>query len=255
MVSMFVTNVTRKGFVPNSNLVAPYSMMRSRRGLGSHPGAIRPVASGSSIEIKDHQYNSIPMYSSTSAGRLRNYAPMGGAEESYPPLPPRRGYSPQDMTTGSSLSQGQVGGMASYDQKYSPSTSSGVASLTGTTSPVGHSDGSNHSSFCSIEGERAKSGNVGMQVPEEGDSVHNRQSYGNESEEVTSPRDGRDESDLMIHQKTSKPLPLKPSHGDGKDNLQEESYSCIPDNAPPPLPPRTFYYNHAPPTHALCKSR
>lgn len=216
----FVRNERNKeGYVPGNHLVAPYSSMRTRTrvlGVLNPPPPMRHVASGSSIEVKDsaHHHNAVvPMYPSTSAGRPRNYS-LGDENRinsgvSGPPPPTRRGYSPQELN-GNSLSQGQ-NGVTSYDQKYSPSTSSGVASFTGTASPMGgHSDGSNHSSFGSIEGDRTRE---------------------NGTEEPFTSNDERRTAESYV--KGNRP---HPSHAHGSNEAP-----------PPPLPPRTSYNYIQPP--------
>ena len=241
----------KEGYVPAINLVAPYSSMRSnRRMLGIPPGGgggggvpIRHVASGSSIDIKDQPHPVVPMYPSTSAGRPRNFS-MGdehrihvGGSHTGPPVmgyggsssagpPGRRGYSPHELTNGGggggipSLSQGNPPMTSPSDQKYSPSTSSGVASFTGTNSPVGgHSDGSNHSSFCSIEDDRVRE-----VMGEEGMAHHH---YGNAT---------------SYSSRSNKPHPHHHAHATNEQ--QQNAYNG--ETTPPPIPPRTFQPQNAP---------
>ena len=249
---LFVRNERKEeGYVPCSHLVAPYSTTRSRKALGgSNP--LRPVASGSSIEIKDPPHHSVPMYPSTSAGKVKPYSYQDETRMNGVP-PPRRGFSPHELANNNtnSLSQGQngVSVVTSYDQKYSPSTSSGVASLTGTGSPVGHSDGSNHSSFCSIEEERVGKSNG---APEE---VGRAPVHNSVQDDVNEPQmRGRVGAADSSYMKANRPLPPHPPHshhhyGVNTEGLplheQQNVHNFVPNEAPP-LPPRTPYYNYIP---------
>lgn len=243
----------KEGYVPCTHLVAPYSTMRSRAKFPTG-GPIRPVASGSSIDVMDPNSmpHVVPMYSCKSAGRPRNYS-MGEDNRIHSNVnnsmanAPRRGYSPQDTSynhSNVSTPQGHTPANPMNDQKYSPSTSSGVASFTGTGSPVGQSDGSNHSSFCSIEEVRGI----------EGTPIQN--SIGEESSRMK----GRATSDTNIsHMKHTRshlpPPPLPPSRDHTfpevtrplSDQPEGALYNSVCDDVPPPLPPRSLYYNLNPP--------
>lgn len=222
----------KEGYVPSNHLVAPYSSMRSRtRVLGVPNPPIRHVASGSNIDIKDTSPHPavVPMYPSTSAGRPRNYS-MGDENRVNKH---RRSYSPHEGNI-NSLSQGQSGVTSYEQQKYSPSTSSGVASFTGTASPVGHSDGSHHSSFCSIEEDRLMREGGGGGVEEVTDPMHYT---GNEERKAgrSHPSYGTEAPPLSSHHH--------------QDHHSYNSHTPSSD-APPPLPPRTFYNPQPPPLHS-----
>ena len=271
----------KEGYVPSNHLMAPYSSMRSRtRGLGVPNPPIRHVASsGSTVDIKDQGHHNVSMYPSTSAGRPRNFSVgdenrininagvststsnVVGSVAPPPPPPMRRGYSPREYNS-NSLPQGQSG-LSVYDQKYSPSTSSasGAASFMGTSSPMGHSDGSNHSSFCSIE-ENVVGGGATV---EEGDVVPPNQQNGviNGNDDNIMGRGGGGEGAYPKQNGTTVRPPPHPSHAGGPivntsganktpppppQPMQDHSGGSG-DVPPPPLPPRSLYYNQqqAPP--------
>lgn len=200
--------------------------------LGVPNPPMRHVASGSSIDMKEAPQQQPPLYPSTSAGRPRNYSmgdenrinSSGGAH--------RRSYSPHEGNS-NSLSQGQSGVTAYDQQKYSPSTSSGVASFTGTASPVGQSDGSHHSSYCSIEDDRvAREGGADEFVDPLQLNGHGR-SHGTEPPPHHHHHHHHPHHSQDHHQKPPAFISHTPSN-----------------EAPPPLPPRTFYNPQPPPLHS-----
>lgn len=223
----------KEGYVPSNHLVAPYSSMRTRtRVLGVPNPPMRHVASGSSVDIKDTSVV-VPMYPSVSAGRPRKHS-MGDENRINVSAVQRRSYSPHEMNS-NSLPQGQTSVMSYDQQKYSPSTSSGVASFTGTASPVGQSDGSHHSSFCSVEDDQMLRESRGA---EEGVELsHNGHAYtGNERMKAGRPSHLSYGSEPPQHQ----------------DHQRNNYNSHAPNEAPPPLPPRTFYNSHAPQPPPTC---
>ena len=262
----------KEGYVPCTHLVAPYSTMRSRTKY-STGGPLRHVASGSNIEGMEPSRTSgspqvVPMYKSKSGGKPRNYSTpesnrqRSNTSSSSSRLTPRRVCSPHDYghNTMPAALQGQNSANSTYDQKYSPSTSSGVASLTGTSSPVVQSDcGSNHSSLCSIGEER------GRAAPAEGAPVQNGI---NENIRESSRIRGRAASEMNIsyakHNRSRVPLPqssdqiphplpevLPPFSDDPHTQEDGVFYNSVNDDIPPPLPPRTLYYNLNPPPPQL----
>jgi len=269
----------KEGYVPSVHLVAPYSTMRSRQKFSGGP--IRPVASGSSIEVMDHAsiHGVVPMYPSRSAGRPRNHS-MGDENRVYPRAncnsvsnmhPPAMARVNSPLEVGGGHHHGNMAppthppstanatSGSTYDQKYSPSTSSGVASFTGTGSPVGHSDESQHSSFCSIEeggGGRGQEG--GMAVEREGAEGAPANGYPNvfheHSQEMSHLARGRATSEANItYSKHSKAtpilshsrLPVSQSAKESQRPLSAEQHHFEGNGSdtPPPLPPRSYYCN------------
>ena len=275
----------KEGYVPCVHLVAPYSTMRSRQKFTGGP--IRPVASGSSIEVMDHASvhgGMVPMYPSRSAGRPRNHS-SGDENRVYPlanynsvgnmhPAVSARINSPLEVVGGGhhhgnmappthpppppSTANATVGPL--YDQKYSPSTSSGVASLTGTGSPVGQSDGSQHSSFCSIEEGGGHGQEVGGAAEREGAegapaNVHPN-AFHEHAQEISHLARGRATSEANItYSKHGKVTPLLPhAHPAVSHSSKEPSRPLSAEqthlegmvnggDTPPPLPPRSYYCN------------
>lgn len=242
----------KEGYVPSNHLVAPYSSMRSRSRVLGVPNSVpmRHVASGSSIDIKEQQQHHhstvVSMYPSTSAGRPRNHS-MVDDNRIHPAG--RQNFSSHELNGGGALLASQtVPATERYDQKCSPSTSSGVASFAGTGSPVGNSDGSNHSSFCSVEEDRESGRGEGGGGAGAGEP-HNGHAYA-----------GNDDAGRMKGVAGGRPPP-PPSHTSyGNDNTSSShqqdhqrnafnsaaAASYVQNEAPPPLPPRTFYGGHAP---------
>ena len=234
----------KEGFVPSSHLVAPYSSTRSRKGTLSNP--IRPVASGSSINDMDPPGRAVPMYPSHSAGRPRNLSSgdenrvNGSLHGIQRVVSPQIVFSQNDMN-GSSLSQGMTS--SAYEQKYSPSSSSGVASMNGPSSPSfqSHStsqenirNGSSASSLtheqCSLSSNEERPHSLGIN----GTAISN--GHGFSEEERMMMRNGRTPSESnMNHMKVNDSQ--HPSMYVSTPSYHV--YHTINSEAPPPVPPRT----------------
>lgn len=253
----------KEGYVPCTHLVAPYSTMRSRKYTPSG-GPLRHVVSGSNIEVLDPRPSphGVAMYPSKSAGKPRNY-PVTDDNRHHSNSnnstlnAPRNACSPQHSNCNHNTMpalQGQNSAHATnstHDQKCSPSTSSGVTSLAGTGSLVVQSDGSNHSSLCSIEEERGRGTVEGTAMPNciNGNSRESSRIRGRATSETN-----------ISYTKHNRPHPPLPQSSDqlphpfpevlrpfSDKQQQENGVSSSNDDVPPPLPPRSLYYNFNPP--------
>ena len=258
---LFVRNEWGKeGHVPSSHLVAPYSSMRSRSKSTSGVHSIRQVTSGSSIGSSnaDSSFSSrgggVPMQMTQSAGKPRNHDDARRRQVVSPPslsqndmTGSRHVVSPPELPMiGGSMSQGTV----PYEQKYSPSSSSGVASMNGPLSPSyqslqqspsqdnvePHSSGSSitqdQSSLSSMEEQT-----LSMETPPTMSNGHT-----SSSERI---RTGRVQSES--HLVRSK---LHPPHISRKGGISTaHNYTeVVTSETPPPVPPRaghtSFASNH-----------
>ena len=229
----FVRNEGKKeGFVPRSHLVAPYSSTRTgRKSQSSNP--IRPVASGGTI--LDHEPSrGVPMYPSQSAGVPRilddHQVNSMNRANSYG----MQGSTPQILTVNDTCNNNNVHGMATngitvYDQKYSPSSSSGVASMNGPSSPSFQSFPENFSQ------EHMGRHSSGSSLTQERNSLSS-------IEETGMDHNGyhRTPSDSNMQ---TRPLPHPPPQPDQEgvylDKRMNHIYSTITNGeAPPPIPPR-----------------
>ena len=233
---LFVRNEWGKeGHVPNSHLVAPYSSMRSRSKSSSGILSIRPVASGSSIASTDMDTSissrGVPMQVSQSAGRPRNLDDRS-----------RRVVSPPTLSQNDVIVTSMSQGTSPYEQKHSPSSSSGVASMNGPLSP----------SYTSLQQTNSQE-NVDQPHSTSGSSVTQDQSSLSSMEEQTlsmeAPptmtnghassneriRTGRAQSES--HLTRLKPRPLH-SGKNGAPKQSAQNYSVVSDETPPPVPPR-----------------
>ena len=248
---LFVRNEWGKeGHVPSSHLVAPYSSMRSRSkssgGLG-HP--MRPVASGSSIVSSDvdSSFSSgrggVPIHMSQSAGRPRNFSSSDNHR-----VDSRRVVSPPSLSQNdiiiTSMSQGTG---TAYEQKYSPSSSSGVASMNGPLSPsytsLQHSNSQEnvephppHSSSSSITHDQSSLSSVeeheqrqcSMETPPLITNGH-APSNGHASSNERIRGNVRTLSESHISRVKTRPH---------KKGSMKHNYSTVADDIPPPVPPR-----------------
>ena len=260
----------REGYVPSSHLLAPYSSTRTRLGSKSNP--IRPVASGSSIHDLDapSRSGSVGMYHSHSAGRPRR--PPADQEEGQENRPGgvRRMVSPPTQSpltimhsdlsnNNNNITQHPPMTTAAYEQKYSPSSSSGVASLNGPSSPsftslqqsTSQENMANHASFSSLNhSQHGHSTTSSLSSISEDDISHpsttvpmpHHMSRNGPSSEETISRYGKATSESNISSLKSRPLPHPPRRRDGVYVTQKTShiYSTIRDEMPPPVPPRTY---------------
>ncbi len=277
----FVRNEKGKeGFVPSSHLLAPYSSMRTRQGSRSNP--IRPVASGSSVQDLDSS-RTLGMYHSHSAGRPRrmsqgNEGDGRGMRRVF--SPPNHAHKQIPIATtdlsnnnnnilhhqgGGTISH-QGGGTisqqtatTSYEQKYSPSSSSGVASLNGPSSPsftslqespsqenVGHHTGSSHThssqSSLSSMSEEDTEGSIPVRPGGEGVHPATNNSPCSSQENVHRTR-ATSESNLTVMKIRPLPLPPKPNAPPGMRRTHHIYSTIIGDgeeDPPPPVPPRTY---------------
>ena len=228
----FVRNEGKKeGFVPRSHLVAPYSSTRTgRKSQSSNP--IRPVASGSTI--LDHDPNrGVPMYPSHSAGVPRVLDDhQFNSINSYG----MQGSSPQILNVNDTCNNNNVHGVASngitvYDQKYSPSSSSGVASMNGPSSPSFQSFPENYSQ------EHMGRHSSGSSLTQERNSLSSIEESAVEMHHNGYHRTPSDSNML------TRPLPHPPPQPDQEgvylDKRMNHIYSTITNGeAPPPIPPR-----------------
>ncbi len=235
----FARNESKKeGFVPCSHLMLPYSAMRS--GRKSHTTPIRPTASNSTIHDMEPP-SRVPMHSTQSAGVPRPQDEFMNRANSYK----RRGSSPQVLSVNNETcnnNNGMTG--VTYEQKYSPSSSSGVASMTGPLSP----------SFQSLpEGEDSAMGrqSSGSSLTQEQASVSSyeenggiiepyQNGHGTEEHGMRSHRTNSESS--LMHMQT-RPLPHPPTlpnhEGVYLDKQMSHIYSTITNGEdPPPIPPR-----------------
>ena len=240
---LFVRNEWGKeGHVPSSHLVAPYSSMRSRSKSssgGAHP--IRPVASGSSIISSDvdssfsSNRGGVPIHASQSAGRARNFSSGDGHRID------RRVVSPPSLSQNdviiTSMSQGMA---AAYEQKYSPSSSSGVASMNGPLSP----------SYQSLQHSNSQE-NVDPHTHSSGSSITQDQSSLSSMEEheqrpssmetpppITNGHTSSNERIRSNGRTLSESQLTRLKTRSGKKMPSRHNYTTILDNAPPPVPPR-----------------
>ena len=240
---LFVRNEWGKeGHVPSSHLVAPYSSMRSRsKSSGGHP--IRSVASGSSIVSSDvdSSFSSsrgvIPMQMSQSAGRPRNFSSGDNHR-----VDSRRVISPPSLSQNdviiTSMSQGAA---TAYEQKYSPSLSSGVASMNGPLSPsyasLRHAD--SHDNV----GPRPNSS--GSSIPQDQSSLSSMEEHEPRPLSIETPppiANGHTSSGEKIRGggrtlSESHLARLKARPG-RRMASKKHDYSTISDETPPPVPPR-----------------
>ena len=241
---LFVRNEWGKeGHVPSSHLVAPYSSMRSRsKSSGGHP--IRSVASGSSIVSSDvdssfsSSRGGVPIHASQSAGRPRNFSSSDNHR-----VDSRRVVSPPSLSQNdiiiTSMSQGTA---TAYEQKYSPSSSSGVASMNGPLSPsyqsLQHSNSQEnvephppHSSGSSITHDQSSLSSIeeheqrqcSMETPP---PITNGHTSSNERIRTN----GRTLSESHLSRMKTRPQ---------KKMATKHNYSTVSDDTPPPVPPRT----------------
>ena len=241
---LFVRNEWGKeGHVPSSHLVAPYSSMRSRsKSSGGHP--MRSVASGSSIVSSDvdssfsSRGGGVPMHTSQSAGRPRNFSSSDNHRVDSRRVVSPPSLSQNDIIITSSMSQGTA---TAYEQKYSPSSSSGVASMNGPLSPSyqslqhtnsqenvephpPHSSGSSithdQSSLSSIEEHEQRQ--CSMETPPPITNGH-----ASSNERIRGNVRTLSESHLSrMKTRPSKKMPTK------------HNYATVSDDTPPPVPPR-----------------
>ncbi len=232
----YARNETKKeGFVPCSHLMLPYSAMRS--GRKSQANSMRPTASNSTIHDIEPAPRGVPMHSTQSAGVPRPQDEFMNRANSYK----RRDSSPQVLAVNETCNNNNGMTVSMYEQKYSPSSSSGVASMNGPLSP----------SFQSL--------------PEGGDSAMGRQSSGSsltqeqvslssieENNGIEAHQNGHEESGMRSQRTTSessllhlqtRPLPHPPAHPNHEgvylDKRMNHIYSTITNGEhPPPIPPR-----------------
>ena len=311
---LFVQNErSKEGYVPRTHLVAPYSSTRTRQGSRSGSGnPIRVVNSNSSIhDIIDHSPSPtggrpIPMYTTQSTDRPRRYPPpvdRGGQDTSTttrdnraahirrvvsPPMPAQTILPtiPVDLSNNNNnvvIGMTAVNGHSSYEQKHSPSSSSGVASLNGPSSPSFtslqhstsqendvHRTGSNaslnhedrsHSSLSSMdEAERQSPRKVLSPVnPVGGAGEGGRggwmvQTVPYPYQETSTRIRATSESNLSSLKR--RPLPTPPRRETGASGAYvakktSHIYSTITDEEPPPpIPPRTTITTTAAVKHA-----
>ncbi|XP_064389286.1 uncharacterized protein LOC135337297 isoform X3 [Halichondria panicea] len=243
----YARNETKKqGFVPCSHLVLPYSATRTKK---SHTHPIRPVASNSTIHEMEHVHQGgVPMYPSHSAGIPRPQDEFMNRANAFA----RRGSSPQVLAVNETCNNnnGTTNGMtvAMYEQKYSPSSSSGVASMNGPSSPSFQSLPENysqdingpHSSGSSVTQERTSLSSIEENGIEPPNGYHMQNGVGFEEPGMRSQRTNS-ESSLMHMQ--ARPLPHPPPlpnhEGVYLDKRMQHIYSTITNGEnPPPIPPR-----------------
>ena len=238
---LFVRNEWGKeGHVPSSHLVAPYSSMRSRSKSTSGGHGIRQIASGSSIVSSDMDSSvssrgGVPMQVSQSAGRPRNHDDPKSRRVVSPPS-----LSQNDIIV-TSMSQGTV----PYEQKYSPSSSSGVASMNGPLSPsyqslqhsnsqenvdphssAGSSITQDQSSLSSMEEQV-----LSMEAPPTMSNGH--------TSSIERIRTGRAQSESHLTRMKTRPYHNGKKGGVNATKLSVHNYSEIATSeTPPPVPPR-----------------
>ena len=254
---LFVRNEWGKeGFVPSSHLVAPYSTTRSRK---SNP--IRPVMSGSNIHDMEPSPKIVPMHHSTSAGRPRQPMIEQHGDENRRIISPNS-QNGHDLSNNNNNTLSQMSA-TTYEQKYSPSSSSGVASLNGPSSPSFQSQTEQHSSGSSLD-HTAHHHHHHRCSPHEqcslsslDDGTHNytscendsvmangHHSSGGEDDEDSILRNGSDTHMQQQQQHLkAKALPRTPTNAEGMQVAdQQHIYSTIVSSPssppPPPVPPR-----------------
>ena len=236
----------REGYIPKKNCVPPVSSTKRTTPRSYRPLPIRPV--GSTYENTTEEKKSIPLYSSSSAGHpLQRYnSPM--TEPGITKLPMHRITSPSSHLQ-RDVEDSQEGSSSTLDPKHSPSSSSGVASLTDPYSPaLNHNYSpddlkSGLDSSCSLTTSITTNSSIPL---ENGNRFHHRKHSGSDDSgtEVAITTNGRGEdyaSTLRCGDSSSedgstqragssmrdRPLPSPPSQQprDGRDT-------------PPPVPPR-----------------
>ena len=234
----------KEGLVPNMHLFAPYTSARTRR--PSNP--IRPVASGSSVH--ELEPRGVPMYPSHSAGRPRYHGMENGDNRINGA---RRSTLPANATsTLPSLAHNDFNSNGpSYEQKYSPSSSSGVA--TGPSSPslqqstsrenFAHNSSSNSSSSSSFSSAEEEQDRRRCHVHQFENGIA-RNAGPLSSEETLTRFEGRATSESNLSGWKVRPLPTLPPHRnqEGVYLSQQSShiYSTIGEDTPPPIPPRNI---------------
>lgn len=246
---LFVRNEWGKeGHVPSSHLVAPYSSMRSRsKSNGAHP--IRPVASGSSIVSSDMDSSfssrGIPMHVSQSAGRPQN---LSGDDNRV--TRSRRVFSPPTLSQNDVIDNSMSQGTAAYEQKYSPSSSSGVASMNGPLSPSYHSLPQSNSQ------ENIGAQSSGSSITQDQSSLSSMEEHEQPCSLETPPiSNGHTSSNERIrsHRTQSEShlarMKTRPKHNGNRAevNVANYIYTTVTDETPPPVPPRAGHtsYTHS----------
>ena len=235
----------KEGYIPKKNCVPPVSSTKRTTPRSYRPLPIRPV--GSTFENSTEEKKSIPLYSSSSAGHpLRRYnSPM--TDPGNTKLPMHRVTSPSCHSQ-RDVEESQEGSSSTLDPKHSPSSSSGVASLTDPYSPALNHNYSpddlktNLDSSCSLTAS-ITTNSSGVPVENGGRYRHRKHSGSDDSgTEVTITTNGRGEdyaSTLRCGDSSSedgstqragssmrdRPLPSPPT---------QQPY-C---DTPPPVPPR-----------------
>ena len=256
----------KEGIVPSTHLFAPYTATRTRKVVPSNP--IRPVASGSSVHDFDPAPRNVPMYPSHSAGRPRHYTMedndnkmVNGTRRvtsppntSVAPLIPRNDLSYNNNNVTMTTTGGPT-----YEQKYSPSSSSGVA--TGPSSPsfnsLHQSTSQENLGQDTISSSPSPNDQLSLSSIEEEDQqpypavVHPMHYMDNDTERRSGPLSsdetltrigGRATSESNLFNLKQRPLPPPPARRNKEGVYVSQHtnhiYSTIGDDIPPPIPPR-----------------
>ena len=236
----------KEGLVPDTHLFAPYTSTRTRR--PSNP--IRPVASGSSVH--ELEPKGVPMYPSHSAGRPRHHGMENGDSGINGS---RRSTLPADARSTLPTITHNDFSSSSCEQKYSPSSSSGVA--TGPSSPSlqqsmsqenfppnSSSNSSSSSSFSSVEEEQDRRHYLDAVQHHQFENGIARNAGPLSSEETLTRFEGRATSESNLSGRKVRPLPTPPPHRNQEGGYLSQPpshiYSTIGEDIPPPIPPRNI---------------
>lgn len=240
----------REGYIPKKNCVPPVSSTR-RTPRAYRPLPIRPV--GSSYEGSTDEKRTIPLYSSSSAGHPLHRYNSPTTEPGVNKMSIHQATSPASQPHRGEVEDSQEGSSSTLDPKHSPSSSSGVASLTDPYSPALHrtySPETHLESSCSISSHPTthslhKNGSS---------SVHRKHSASDDSgtEVAVTSQLGREDYASTIRcgdsssedgstQRTGssmkdRPLPVPPSQQ--LSPASNHVGSSVSPDTPPPVPPR-----------------